>query len=151
MLDERSVADIHRCKMAAKFDVFVNEDHSKHPTLYWLPKLHKIPYMSRIIANSSSYTTTELSIILTSCLTAIRNHDIKFCVSTYDSSSLNTTLPHNIIKEKRTELIEQTVNREGSLYLACNEKRTFFTSEQPNRFILWSCHKVCDAVHSLCL
>ena len=50
--------------MAAKFGLFVDEDHSKLPTLYWLPKLHKQPYKSRFIANSSACTTTELSILL---------------------------------------------------------------------------------------
>ena len=45
--------------------------------------------------------------------------------STYDFSALYTTLPHNLIKEKLTELIEQTFNREGSLYLACNENCAF--------------------------
>ena len=151
--------------MAAKFRLFVDEDHSKLPTLYWLPKLHKLPYKSRFIANSSSCTTTELSILLTSCLTAIKNHVIKYCTTVYESngenlfwsiqnsgdilnklksigflasglstyhfSTLYTTLPHNLIKEKLTELIEQTFNREGSLYLACNDKNAFFTSEQP--------------------
>ena len=58
--------------MAAKFGVFVDENHSKLPTLYWLPKLHKQPYKSRFIANYSSCRTTELSILLTSCLTAIK-------------------------------------------------------------------------------
>ena len=58
--------------MAAKFGLFVDEDHSKLPTLYWLPKLHKRPYKSRFIANSSACTTTELSFILTSYLTAIK-------------------------------------------------------------------------------
>ena len=42
----------------AKFEVFVDEKHDKLSTLYWLPKLHKIPYKSSFIANSSSYTTT---------------------------------------------------------------------------------------------
>ena len=53
--------------------------------------------------------------------------------------TLYTTLAHNLFKEKLTELIEQTFksNTEGSLYLACNEKRAGFTSEQPIRFILW--------------
>ena len=32
----------------------------------------KRPYKSRFIANSSACTTTELSILLTSCLTAIK-------------------------------------------------------------------------------
>ena len=53
--------------MAVKFGLFVDEDHSKLPTLYWLPKLHKQPYKSHFIANSSACTTTELSILLTSC------------------------------------------------------------------------------------
>ena len=35
-------------------------------------------------------------------------------VSTYDISTLYTTLPHNLIKEKLTELIEPIFNREGS-------------------------------------
>ena len=58
--------------MAAKFGLFVDEDHIKLLTIYWLPKLHKRPYKSRFIANFSSYTTTELSILLTSCLNAIK-------------------------------------------------------------------------------
>ena len=33
---------------------------------------------------------------------------------------LSTTLSHNVIKEKLTELIEQRFNREESLYLALN-------------------------------
>ena len=58
-------------------------------------------------------------------------------------------MPHNLIKEKLTELIEQTFNREGSLYLACNDKNAFCTPEQPKRYKLWSCQKKCDALHYL--
>ena len=46
-------------------------------------------------------------------------------LSTYDFSTLYTTLPHNLIKEKLTELIEQTFNIDGSFYLACNDKMPF--------------------------
>ena len=84
LLEEKYVVDRHRCNMAAKFDVFVGVDHSKLPTLYWLPKLHKRPYKSRFIVNSSSCTTTELSIILTCCLTAIKNHVIKCCETVFE-------------------------------------------------------------------
>ena len=83
MLDETSIVDRHRCHMAAKFGSFVCEDRSKLPTLYWLPKLHKRPYKSRFIANSSLCTTTELSILLTSFLTAIKNHVIEYCTTVY--------------------------------------------------------------------
>ena len=114
---------------------------------YWLPKLHKRPYKARFIANSSSCTTTELSKLLASCLTAIKiySHAIRYCetvyetsnkhwfwliknsvevlsklkcrgfratsLSTYDFSTLYTTLPHNLIKEKLLDLIEWTFKR----------------------------------------
>ena len=89
LLDETSIVDRHRCHMAAKFWVFVDEDHSKLPTIYWLPKLHKRPYKSRFIANSSKCTTTELSILLTSCLTAIKNHVFKYCTTVYKRNNTN--------------------------------------------------------------
>ena len=34
--------------------------------------------------------------------------------------------------------------------MACNDKNAFFTSEQPKRYKLWSCQKMCDALHYLC-
>ena len=71
-------------------------------------------------------------------------------LSTYDFSTLYITLPHNLIKEKLTELIEQTFNREGSLFIwLIMIKMPFFTSEQPKRYKLWSCQKICDALHYL--
>ena len=44
LLNERVVVDIHQCRMAAKFGIFVNEKFDKIPTLSCLPKLHKIQY-----------------------------------------------------------------------------------------------------------
>ena len=75
--------------MAAKFGVFADEDHSKLPSLYWLPKLHKRPYKSRLITNSSLCTTTELTILLTSFLTAVKNHGIKYCITVYERNGKN--------------------------------------------------------------
>ena len=62
--------------MADNFGIFVDEDQSKLPTFYWLIKLYKIPYKSRFIANSSSYTINELSITLNSFLTVIKKQVI---------------------------------------------------------------------------
>ena len=57
---------------------------------------------------------------------------------TEDFSTLYTTLPHNLIKDKLTDFIEYTFNRDGSLYLAYNEKHTvLFTSEHHQRYNLW--------------
>ena len=51
-------------------------------------------------------------------------------LSTYDFSTLYITLPHKLIKDKVIDLIERTFNKEGSLYLACNDRNAFCTSEK---------------------
>ena len=130
----------HCNHLALKFCVCVKERQDRLPTMYWFPELQKTPYKARFIANSSSCTTTELSKLLTSCLTAVKNHVIRYCekvyersgknlfwsiknsgevlnklksrgfratsLSTYDFSTLYTTLPHNLIKEKLINSIE---------------------------------------------
>ena len=97
--------------------------------------------------------------MLTSCLTAVIKHVIKYCekvyersgknlfwsiknsgeildkltardfnatsLSTYDYPTLYTTLLHNLIKYKLIDLIERTFQREGSPYLACNDRNAF--------------------------
>ena len=70
---------------------------------------------------------------------------------TYDFSTLYTTLPHNLIKEKLIDLIEPTFyKKEGKLYLACNDKKAFFTSKDHYRgYHLWLCQIVCDALSFL--
>ena len=67
-------------------------------------------------------------------------------LSTYDFSTLYTTLPHNLIKDKLIDLIERTFQREGSPYLACSDRNAFFTSEKPKKYHAWSCQNVCDAL-----
>ena len=72
-------------------------------------------------------------------------------LSTYDFSTLYTTLPHNLIKEKHLDLIERAFyKKESKLYLACNDKKAFFTSADHYRgYHLWSCRNVCDALSFL--
>ena len=60
-LGERAVVDGHGCHTALYFGVKAKENKNKVPTSYWF------------IANSSFCTTTELSKLLTSCLTAVKN------------------------------------------------------------------------------
>ena len=40
-------------------------------------------------------------------------------------STLYTTLPHNLIKDKLIDLIERTFQKEGYPYLACNARNAF--------------------------
>ena len=43
------------------------------------------------------------------------------------------------------EKIERTFQREGSLYIACNDRSVFFTSDAVRNFNLGSCQKVCGS------
>ena len=144
-IDEKSVVYSYSNEIPKKFAVDVKERQDTLPTMYWLPKLHKRPYKARFIRNSSSCTTTELSKLLASCLTAINAKVIKYSetvyersgknmfwhiknsgkvlskvkdigyqatsLSTYNFSTLYTTLPLNLIKEKLIDLIERTFNK----------------------------------------
>ena len=77
-IDEKSVVYSHSNEIPNKFAADVKERQDRLPAMYWLPKLHKRPYKTRFIANSSSCTTTELSKLLTSCFTAIKAKVIKY-------------------------------------------------------------------------
>ena len=74
-------------------------------------------------------------------------------LSTYDFSTLYTTLPHNLIKEKHFDLVvwtfKRALNNYVSLYLACNDRNAFSTSSDQSRYTLWSCQNVCDALSYL--
>ena len=121
-IDEKSVVYSHSNEIPKTFAVDVKERQDRLPT-----------YKARFIANSSSCTTTELSKLLASCLTAIKAKVIRYCetvyersgknmfwsmknsgevlsklkdigyqatgLSSYDFSTLYTTLPHNLIKK----------------------------------------------------
>ena len=71
-LSERVIVDGHGCHTAQHFGVKAKENQDKVPTLYWFTKLHKKPYKARLNANSSLFTTIELSKLLTSCLTVVK-------------------------------------------------------------------------------
>ena len=114
----------HCNHLALKLSVCVKERQDRLPTMYWLPKLHKRPYKARFIANSSSCTITELSklSIIRYCEKAYERSGKKLfwsiknsgeilyklksggfratSLSTYDFSTLYTSLPHDLIKEK---------------------------------------------------
>ena len=134
---------MHHINTLTKIDVKI--DKCELPTFYWLPKLHKRPYKSRFISNSSHCSTTFLSKHITSALTAVKDHVIKYSeiafsnsnvnyflsiksssevieklrlrnfrgsrVSSFDVSTLYTSLPHDLIKAKVLSLVNWFFNK----------------------------------------
>ena len=71
---------------------------------------------------------------------------MRLSLSSYDFSTVYTTLPHNLIEEKLLDLIERAFKQfyinEGTLYLAFNDKKACFTSTDHRGYKLWSCQNV---------
>ena len=71
-------------------------------------------------------------------------------LSTYDFLLF---IPRYLIKGKLVDLIERAFKKfyinEGTLYLACNDRKAFFTSTSHRGYTLWSCQNVCDALSYL--
>ena len=78
---------LHHIDTLAKINVKI--DKCELPTFYWLPKLHKNPFKSRFISNSSHCSTTILSKHITSALTAIKDHVIKYSETAFSNSNVN--------------------------------------------------------------
>ena len=89
LLMRRLTVNCHSNDLPNKFAVNVKERQDKHPTMHFSHKLHKRPYKARFIANSSSCTTTELSKLSTSCLTAIKSRVIRYYETMYERSRKN--------------------------------------------------------------
>ena len=60
-------------------------------------------------------------------------------LSTYDFSTLYTTLPRGLIGGGLVGLVEGAFQGEGSPCLACSDRNAFFTSEKPRGCHAWSC------------
>ena len=137
------------------FDIKLQQEEKNLPQIYWIPKLHKTPF----IAGSSSCTTTRLSKLITECLKLVRSHCTAYCktirektdvncmwiiinsldviralekkqlslshVSTWDFSTLYTSLPHAQLKKQLHDLLERVFNIKGKSFIATNNFRTF--------------------------
>ena len=67
----------------------VKIDKCELPSFFWLPKLHKNPYKSRLVSNSSYCSSTILSKHITSALTVVKDHVIKYSETAFSNSNVN--------------------------------------------------------------
>ena len=78
---------VHHINTLKKINVKI--DKCELPTFYWLPKLHKRPYKSRFISNSSNISTYILSKYITSALSAVKDHVMKYNETAFSNSNDN--------------------------------------------------------------
>ena len=59
------------CKFIESVGLEMSEEDENLPYLYWIPKLHKVPFKHHFIAGSSKCTTKDLSYLLTKVLATV--------------------------------------------------------------------------------
>ena len=67
----------------------INAENDALPTLYWIPNIHKNPYREGYNAGSSTCSTKELSISMTSIVPAVRGRLKAHCDKDYSRTGIN--------------------------------------------------------------
>ena len=72
-------------------------------------------------------------------------------VDSYDFSTLYTTLPHDLIKQKFSYLIKWCFEKSDHKYICCNNERAFFSNEKDKykRYTYWTCDEMIDSLNFL--
>ena len=66
-------------------------------------------------------------------------------VSSFDFSTLYTSLPHDLIKAKVLSLVTWCFNRESKTYLCTSDKAGFFSNKKYDSYKCWTCAELCEA------
>ena len=66
-------------------------------------------------------------------------------VSSFDFSTLYTSLPHDLIKSKVLSLVKWCFNRESKTYLCMSDKAGFFSNKKYDSYACWTCTELCKA------
>ena len=66
-------------------------------------------------------------------------------VSSFDFSTLYTSLPHDLIKEKVLSLVKWCFNRESKTYLCTSNKAGFFSNKTYDSYKCWTCTELSEA------
>ena len=70
-------------------------------------------------------------------------------VSTWDFSTLYTSLPHAQLNKQLHDLLERVFTTKGKSFIAANNFHTFWTNDRMSRYTYFSCRKLCLATDFL--
>ena len=117
------IISLHKGKLQKYFNINMTDQDSSIPKLFWIPKLHKNPFKSRFIAGASKCTTKQLSVEVTLCLTAIRDHFRKYCNSILKHTGINCFWSIN----NSTEFLSKLKNLKAKS-IKCFDFSTLYTN-----------------------
>ena len=70
-------------------------------------------------------------------------------ISSYDFSNMYTTLPHDKINDRLSNLIKWCFDRERKTYICTSESKGFFSSTDYKSYKSWTCSDLCNALSFL--
>ena len=70
-------------------------------------------------------------------------------VDSFDFSTLYTTLPHHLIKEKLGALIKWSFKKSELEFICCNSFNSFFSHSRTKNYCHWTCGDMIDALYML--
>ena len=70
-------------------------------------------------------------------------------VDSYDFSTLYTTLPHHLIKDKLSYLIKWSFDKCGSQFICCNSFHAFFCDNKHDKYTNWTYEDLTNALKFL--
>jgi hypothetical protein len=73
----------------SSLNIPINEENCELSTLYWIPKFQKNQYLDRYIPGSSTCSTKELSITMTTILHAVKGGLLSYCDKVYSRGDIN--------------------------------------------------------------
>ena len=73
----------------SSLNIPINEENCELYTLYWIPKFQKNQYLDRYIPGSSTCSTKELSITMTTIVYAVIGGLLSYCDNVYSRGNIN--------------------------------------------------------------
>lgn len=70
-------------------------------------------------------------------------------ITTWDFSTLYTTIPHSLLKEALKEIILQVMSRDDHRIINCNATRAYFSDEPHPKYLALTSTKLCSLVNYL--
>ena len=70
-------------------------------------------------------------------------------VSTWDFSTLYTSLPHTKLKHQLHDLLEKVFNTRGKSFIATNNFHTLWANDRSTKYTYFSCRELCLAIDFL--
>ena len=132
-----------------------------------VPTLRKYIYVSLLSKHITSALTAVKDHVLKYSETAFSNSNVNYFwsiknssevieklrlrnfrgsqVSSFDFSTLYTSMPHDLIKAKVLSLVNWCFNRESKTYLCTSDKAGFFSNKKYDSYKCWSCAELCEA------